>query len=115
MEIENQMITLDKINKAWGFDINHYPKDNLTFVHARRDIDAEFADEVEGLDKESLLACFDEQRTISVVEADQNEAQALGLSSTPTFLVNGALIAGAVPLEEMTTYIDLALKDAEEK
>jgi hypothetical protein len=46
MEIENQMITLDKINKAWGFDINHYPKDNLTFVHAWRDIDAEFADEV---------------------------------------------------------------------
>lgn len=84
-------------------------------VENLRDRLGEFADEVEGLDKESLLACFDEQRTVSVVEADQNEAQALGLSSTPTFLVNGALIAGAVPLEEMTAYIDLALKEAEGK
>jgi protein-disulfide isomerase len=70
-----------------------------------------FAEET-ALDKEEFLGCFDSDRTVSVVEADLSEAQQLGLRSTPTFLINGALVSGAIPFEEMASYIDLALAEA---
>lgn len=83
----------------------------ITVENLREKVDG-FASEIEGLDKERLLSCFDGEETISVVQADLAEAQQLGLRSTPSFLVNGALVGGAISFEEMSTYLDLALEDA---
>lgn len=43
------------------------------------------------------------------VEADLREAQQLGISGTPTFYVNGRLLAGAQPFEAFQTMIDQEL------
>ncbi|WP_336323936.1 DsbA family protein [Streptomyces lavendofoliae] len=46
------------------------------------------------------------------VAADQEQAYALGATSTPSFLVNGRPIAGAQPMETFTAAIDAAKREA---
>ena len=49
------------------------------------------------------------------VNADMKHLQALMVSSTPAFFVNGRYISGAVPIENFQTVIDEELKKANEK
>lgn len=76
-----------------------------------RDKVEEFAAQT-SLEVGPLMECFDNEATVAQVEADMREAGQLGITSTPTFLVNGALISGAVPFEEMSGYVNRALEDA---
>ena len=41
------------------------------------------------------------------IEADVREAKTFGVDGTPTFLVNGILVRGAVPVEEFERVISL--------
>jgi predicted DsbA family dithiol-disulfide isomerase len=50
-----------------------------------------------------------ERRFASVVEADVAQARALGVRSTPTFLINGRPLVGAHPVENFRSVIDDAL------
>ena len=43
------------------------------------------------------------------VQADQDQARALGISATPSFAVNGRLVVGAVSYETLTALIDAEL------
>ncbi len=61
------------------------------------------------LDTNRLMACFDKEETRPEVEADMNEARALGVSSTPTFIINGAVVTGAIPFEQFKMYVNTAL------
>lgn len=61
------------------------------------------------VDQEKLKACIDTKKTLPAVEADLQEAKALGLSSTPSFIVNGRTVVGAVPVEQFKQIIDEAL------
>ncbi len=47
-----------------------------------------------------------------VVEADFREAQQQGISGTPTFVVNGTVIAGLQPLEVFERTIERARREA---
>jgi predicted DsbA family dithiol-disulfide isomerase len=47
-----------------------------------------------------------ERRFADAVEADVVQARALGIRSTPTFLVNGRALVGAHPLETFRSVID---------
>jgi protein-disulfide isomerase len=64
-----------------------------------------YAQEV-GLD----LARFDRDRQDpelkTRVQADMAEATSLGVTSTPTFFINGRLVSGAMPFETFSTIID---------
>ena len=42
---------------------------------------------------------------------DVSQARALGVSSTPTFLINNRPLVGAHPVENFRTAIDEALRD----
>ena len=63
-----------------------------------------------GLDRDEFARCLDGRRFASDVEQDIAQAQALGINSTPTFLVNGRLVIGATSIEEFRAIIDAALK-----
>lgn len=71
-----------------------------------------WADEI-GLNQDEFSACLDSGLMESEVKADMAYGQSLGISGTPAFLVNGELISGAVPYEEMAAAIDRALADLE--
>jgi protein-disulfide isomerase len=65
-----------------------------------------------GLDREAFTRCADERRFASAVEADVAQARALGVRSTPTFLINGRPLVGAHPVEKFRGAIDEALAAA---
>jgi protein-disulfide isomerase len=69
-----------------------------------------YASEV-GLDADAFARCLDERRFGADVERDVDEAQALGINSTPTFLINGQRVIGATSLEEFRAVIDKALQE----
>jgi len=81
---------------------NALTKDNLRdrAVGAARDA---------GLDVPQFEACFDSQAAMAAVKADESEAEALGVRSTPTFFVNGRKLEGALPFETLKAAIDAAL------
>ncbi len=64
-----------------------------------------------GLPGDKFTACLDARRFAPQVEADVEQARALGVRGTPTFIVNGRLVAGALPVEDFRRLIDEALKD----
>jgi protein-disulfide isomerase len=63
-----------------------------------------------GMDRAAFVRCLDERRFADAVEADVVQARALGITGTPTFLVNGRKLVGAHPIETFRTVIDEALK-----
>jgi protein-disulfide isomerase len=65
-----------------------------------------------GLTREAFTTCLDDRRFAGVVEADVAQARALGVRSTPTFLVNGRPLVGAHPVEAFRSAVDEALRSA---
>jgi protein-disulfide isomerase len=59
-----------------------------------------------GLDAEKFNTCLDSNKYDKQVTADLEAGQAAGVSGTPALFVNGRLVAGAVPFEEMAKIID---------
>ena len=64
------------------------------------------------LNQERFIECFDKESTRSVVMSDVSEAAQLKITSTPTFLLNGAPFRGAPDFDEFSGFIDMALKEA---
>lgn len=64
-----------------------------------------------GLDASAFAACLDEHRHADAVEADARQARALGVTGTPTFLINGRMLVGAHPIETFRELIAEALRD----
>ena len=62
-----------------------------------------------GLDRDEFARCLDERRFASDVERDIEQAQALGITGTPTFLINGQRVVGATSIDEFRSVIDKAL------
>jgi protein-disulfide isomerase len=59
-----------------------------------------------GLKMDAFEKCLTENRHIAQVRADMEEGKKINVKSTPTFFVNGQLIAGAQPLEVFSQIID---------
>lgn len=63
-------------------------------VHNADDKFLKIAEEA-GVETTAFQACYDGKKTLQTVRKDLVEAEELGLSSTPSFLVDGRLVAGA--------------------
>jgi len=59
-----------------------------------------------GLDGDAFDACLANGRPELEVERDLNAADAIGIASTPAFLINGRFFGGAVPAETLKETID---------
>jgi protein-disulfide isomerase len=64
-----------------------------------------------GLDRDAFARCVDERRYAADVDRDVEQAQALGITGTPTFLVNGQRVVGAIGIDEFRSIIDRALQE----
>ncbi len=62
-----------------------------------------------GLDTAKFEACLDSGEKQAAVQADSDEAQSLGITGTPAFVINGILLSGAQPFEEFQKVIDREL------
>ncbi len=59
-----------------------------------------------GLDIKSFTACLDSNRYLSKIQANANDAASVGLNSTPSFVINGRILIGALPLSDFKTVVD---------
>jgi protein-disulfide isomerase len=50
--------------------------------------------------------CFDNKKTQAGVKADQAEGGSVGVTGTPSFVINGRLLVGAQPFEQFKAVID---------
>jgi protein-disulfide isomerase len=66
-----------------------------------------------GLDVARFDACMADPATLEAVEAEEKEAAALGVRSTPTFFVNGRRLEGAQPYETFKEAVEAALRTAQ--
>lgn len=65
------------------------------------------------LDMAEFTACYEEARYAEQVQADYSFGTELGVSSTPTFFVNGIAVVGAQPFELFAEIIEYELENAE--
>ena len=59
-----------------------------------------------GLDSTAFTACLDDHRFQDEVETDMADANRLGLNGTPSFIINGRIVVGALPFESFKAIID---------
>ncbi len=62
-----------------------------------------------GADLKKYKECMDSKKTAGIVQEDMTYAESIGVRSTPTFFINGELVAGALPIEDFAEMIDDAL------
>ena len=65
-----------------------------------------------GIDKKKWEECFDGKKTADRVKAQMAEGQAVGVSGTPGFIINGRLVSGAQPFATFKAIIDDELASA---
>ena len=63
-----------------------------------------------GLNAKEFDACLASEEIAARVQADMQEAQAIGVNSTPTFVINGMKVPGANP-DGVKSAIDLKLSE----
>ncbi len=66
-----------------------------------------------GLDVERFAHDMSSATTAKLVQHDFNEGLSVGLTGTPSFLVNGVPIIGALPLADFEATIERAMRAAE--
>ena len=62
-----------------------------------------------GVDFATWTRCVDSDKMLPLIFADRDRAAAAGVGSTPSFLVGGQVIAGAVPYNELKPVLDAAI------
>jgi predicted DsbA family dithiol-disulfide isomerase len=68
-----------------------------------------FADAL-ALEPDAFAACYEGGKYASQAQQDRIDAQAAGINSTPSFLVNGTLLVGAQPFSEFEAVIEASLQ-----
>lgn len=63
-----------------------------------------------GLDSTKFNACVDSHKFKAQIDADMKEAEALGVTGTPAFFINGRLLSGAYPYDAFKKVIDEELE-----
>lgn len=62
-----------------------------------------------GVNFDEWKKCVDSDKMLPLIFADRDRAATAGVQSTPTFLVGGQVIAGAVPFSDLKPVIDSAI------
>ncbi|HMB52777.1 MAG TPA: thioredoxin domain-containing protein [Thermoanaerobaculia bacterium] len=63
-----------------------------------------------GLDAEQFNECLDSDKYADKVAEDMQDGIAAGVSGTPAMFINGVMVSGAVPYEQVAEVIDAELK-----
>ena len=62
-----------------------------------------------GVNFDEWTKCVDSDKMLPLIFADRDRAATAGVQSTPSFLIGGQVVAGAVPLSELAPVIDSAI------
>ncbi len=88
-------------SKFWKFhDIAFKNQDKLDNENLLK-----FAKE-SGADEAKVKECYDKGEFKAAVAKDAEYGNKIGVRSTPTFFINGQMVAGALPIEQFSEMID---------
>jgi protein-disulfide isomerase len=90
----------------WKYQDALFSSDDLsveTLTRIARDI---------GLNVPKFKDCLNSEGSRNHILQDTRDARQFGITSTPTFLVNGKIVSGAIGLEEFKSIIEVSLKAA---
>jgi protein-disulfide isomerase len=59
-----------------------------------------------GLDTKAFANCLESDRYLNEVQADASDAARVGITGTPSFVVNGRIMVGALPIADFKAVID---------
>ncbi len=94
-------------SKFWKFhDITFKGQEKLEPSHLE-----DYAKQA-GADMAKFKACLESKKFAAAVDADIKYGEKLKVRSTPTFFINGEVLAGALPAEAFIEVIDDALSEA---
>lgn len=62
-----------------------------------------------GLNESQFRSCYTTQKYLSRVNSQITEGTNIGVSATPTFFINGRMLAGAYPIDQFRNIIDKEL------
>jgi protein-disulfide isomerase len=65
-----------------------------------------------GLDEKQLEACLADQALLDNVNKIAATGRELGVTSTPTFFINGNKYEGVIPVDEFRSIVEPLLKEA---
>jgi len=68
-----------------------------------------------GVSFDEWSKCVDSDKMLPLIFADRDRAATAGVQSTPSFLVGGQVIAGAVPLSDLKPVVDSAIAKSRSK
>jgi protein-disulfide isomerase len=95
-------------------DQNKYWEYHATLFENQTALDAEslkkYATDLE-LDAKKFQQCLDQNKYADTVQKDFEVGNAIGVSGTPAFFINGRLLSGAQPFEAFKQIIDEILAD----
>jgi len=90
---------------AWNVYKGYFEKQKEVTPANVKDKALEFT-AADKIDKAKFDKCYDGKETAAKVKADKDEAAALGLSGTPSFVINGRFVKGAQPAANFKAVID---------
>ena len=77
--------------------VQQYGLDRAAYEHYASDL---------GLDIQAFVTCLDSHRYQDEIQADADEATRIGITGTPSFVINGRILIGALPFSDFKTVID---------
>ena len=92
-----------------------WPYHDYMYEHQKEISDANLDDKVlafakqQNLDALQLSSCIQNGATAKLVENNEAQGRALGVQQTPTLFINGRLVGGAVPFEQLDLLIQMEL------
>lgn len=103
--------TRDQLGNEAYFSVHDKLFENLNSgVRFNYEDMAEFADSL-AVDQGELKECFDSDKFEDEIYGDLDDARAIGVSGTPTFIVGNQILKGAQPIEEFEAAIEAQLEE----
>ncbi len=96
---------------AWNVYKGYFEKQKEVTPANVKEKALEFA-AADKIDKAKFDKCYDGKETEAKVKADKAEATSLGLTGTPSFVINGRMVKGAQPAANFKAVIDDELASA---
>jgi len=93
-----------KAQSFWVFHDRFFAEPPIRDESSLRDQISQLAGQ-EGLDPKKFLKCYDNGEQGPRIDRDMADARKIGVTATPTFLLNGEFKAGLQPLDEMEKYL----------
>jgi protein-disulfide isomerase len=103
--IAQECVKVQSADAGWAVYNGFFDKQKEITVANVKDKTLEFVGTTK-IDTDKFNKCYDNKETAEQIRADKAEAAALGISGTPSFVINGRMVKGAQPADKFKAIID---------